>query len=43
MIETTIDGRYYITSFLGEGGFGTTYLAQVSQGINSLSQSLSPF
>ncbi|MEA5530213.1 protein kinase [Dolichospermum sp. UHCC 0684] len=31
MIGTTIGGRYYITSLLGIGGFGTTYLARDTQ------------
>ena len=31
MIGTTIGGRYCITTRLGQGGFGTTYLAKDTQ------------
>jgi len=31
MIGRTIGGRYHITELLGQGGFGTTYLAQDNQ------------
>jgi serine/threonine-protein kinase len=33
MIGTIIDGRYHIIQNLGQGGFGTTFLAKDTEGI----------